>query len=314
MGRAVAGHVDLDALLAIARTAGPLDAKPWDPHHLLTRSPERSAVIVSPRADRAGLAQPRVAIAGGRAFTFRYPETDELLIAAGCEPVVFDPLTDTELPAGTAGLWLGGGFPEVHAKELAGNKPLLAAIRDAIADGVPTVAECAGLLYLCRELDGEPMVGALPGTSAMTAKLTMGYREATAEADSLLGRVGETITGHEFHRTTADPGERAAWVLDGRRDGVSSPTLHASYLHVHWAGHPQLARRFTDAVHHRWLSRTAPQEATADLGVALRAETTSSASAIRQARLPSAVVRVEPSQQHPGADLAHHGTGISRPD
>ena len=162
---------------------------------------------------------------------------------------MFDPLADTELPEGTAGLWLGGGFPEVHAKELAGNKPLLAAIRDAIADGMPTVAECAGLLYLCQELDGEPMVGALPGTSAMTARLTMGYREATAEADSLLGRVGETITGPEFHRTAADPGETVAWLLDGRRDGVATPTLHASYLHVHWAGHPHLARRFADAVH-----------------------------------------------------------------
>ena len=76
----------------------------------------------------------------------------------------------------------------------------------------------------------------------------MGYREATAEADSLLGRVGETITGHEFHRTAADPGETAAWLLDGRRDGVATPTLHASYLHVHWAGNPHLARRFADAV------------------------------------------------------------------
>ena len=262
MGRAVAEHVDLDALLAIARTASPLDAEPWVPF-LEPGASTQSAATASRRAeptDEAGRVEirgsapdsatrPKVAIAGGRAFTFRYPETDELLIAAGCEPVVFDPLADTELPEGTAGLWLGGGFPEVHAKELAGNKPLLAAIRDAIADGMPTVAECAGLLYLCQELDGEPMVGALPGTSAMTARLTMGYREATAEADSLLGRVGETITGHEFHRTAADPGETAAWLLDGRRDGVATPTLHASYLHVHWAGHPHLARRFADAVH-----------------------------------------------------------------
>jgi cobyrinic acid a,c-diamide synthase len=262
MGRAVAEHVDLDALLAIARTASPLDAVPWVPL-LEPGASTQSAATASRRAEPTGEAgrveveglaperrtRPKVAIAGGRAFTFRYPETDELLIAAGCEPVVFDPLADTELPEGTAGLWLGGGFPEVHAKELAGNKPLLAAIRDSIADGMPTVAECAGLLYLCQELDGEPMVGALPGTSAMTARLTMGYREATAEADSLLGRVGETITGHEFHRTAADPGETAAWLLDGRRDGVATPTLHASYLHVHWAGHPHLARRFADAVH-----------------------------------------------------------------
>ena len=238
MGDVVAAHVDLDALLALAGTAPPLAAEPWRP----PLAPPRGA---------GATGRPRVAVAGGRAFTFRYAETDELLIAGGCEPVVFDPLTDTALPAGTAGLWLGGGFPEVHARELAANTELLAAIRDAIAAGVPTVAECAGLLYLCRELDGEAMVGALPGTAAMTARLTMGYREATVETDTLLGRVGETVTGHEFHRTAAAPGDQPAWLLDGRPDGVATPTIHASYLHTHWAGHPQLAQRFTDAVH-RW--------------------------------------------------------------
>ena len=91
-----------------------------------------------------------VAIAAGRAFTFRYTETDELLRAAGCEPVVFDPTSDQQLPAGTAGLYLGGGFPEVHAAELAANDALRSAIRAAIDAGTPTVAECAGLIYLCR--------------------------------------------------------------------------------------------------------------------------------------------------------------------
>ena len=232
MGEAVARHVDLDALQRLAAAAPELDAEPWRP----------------PVTDRGG-GRPKVAIAGGRAFTFRYPETDELLLAAGCEPVVFDPLTDQALPEGTAGLWLGGGFPEVHAADLAANRALLADIRAAVEAGLPTVAECAGLLYLSERLDGEPMVGALPGVTAMTAKLTMGYREATAESDSLLGRVGETVRGHEFHRTTADPGPTAAWLIDGRRDGAASPTLHASYLHTHWAGHPELAQRFADAVH-----------------------------------------------------------------
>lgn len=244
MGEVVASHVDLDALLALAGTAPALAAEPWRPP-------------LSPPAGAGAARRPKVAIAGGRAFTFRYPETDELLIAAGCEPVVFDPLSDTALPPGTAGLWLGGGFPEVHARELAANTALLSAIRDAVADGMPTVAECAGLLYLCRELDGEPMVGALPGTAAMTARLTMGYREATAETDSLLGRVGETITGHEFHRTAADPGDPPAWLLAGRPDGVATSSIHASYLHTHWAGHPQLAERFTDAVHRRWAGAAA---------------------------------------------------------
>jgi len=234
MGAVVAEHLDLDELRRIAGMAGPLAATPWDP-----------AAVVTPPSDL----RPVVAVAGGRAFTFRYPETDELLRAAGCLPVTFDPMTDTALPEGTAGLWIGGGFPEMHATDLAGNASLREAVREAVADGMPTVAECAGLLYLCRQLDGHPMVGALPHTSAMTARLTMGYRSATTGRDTLLGRVGETVTGHEFHRTHCEAGDPPAWLLDGRPDGVASTTLHASYLHVHWAGHPQLAQRFADAVH-----------------------------------------------------------------
>ncbi len=250
MGEAVAEHLDLDAILALARTAEALASPAWDP-----------AAVVSPPSSR----RPRVAVAGGRAFTFRYPETDELLIAAGCEPVVFDPMQDATLPANVSGLWLGGGFPEVHATELDANATLLADIRQRVAAGLPTVAECAGLLYLCQSVDGHHMVGAIAADAQMAARLTMGYRNAAADGDTLLGRVGETITGHEFHRTeiigegtapvrvgadgSLTPGV-PAWHLDGRTDGVATATLHASYLHVHWAGHPQLAQRFADAVHH----------------------------------------------------------------
>ena len=127
-------------------------------------------------------------------------------------------------------------------------------IASAVAAGLPTVAECAGLLYLCDSLDGEQMAGALPGTAAMTGRLTMGYREATTERATLLGRPGERVTGHEFHRTHVTPeagsaGLEPAWLVDGRPTGFASPTLHASYLHTHWAGHPQLAERFAAAVH-----------------------------------------------------------------
>lgn len=305
MGEVVASHVDLDALLALAGTAPPLAAEPWRPP-------------LSPPAGAGAARRPKVAIAGGRAFTFRYPETDELLIAAGCEPVVFDPLSDTALPPGTAGLWLGGGFPEVHATELAANTALLSAIRDAVAEGMPTVAECAGLLYLCRELDGEPMVGALPGTAAMTARLTMGYREATTETDSLLGRVGETITGHEFHRTAADPGDPPAWLLAGRPDGVATSSIHASYLHTHWAGHPQLAERFTDAVHRRWAGAAPSEPDLAHHGDKdLAPDLVDFAVNVRQPRTPGwlveAMTRDANWAAYPNPDLAraaiaaHHG-------
>ena len=134
--------------------------------------------------------RPVVAMAGGRAFTFRYAETEELLRAAGCDVVEFDPLADSALPAGTAGIYLGGGFPEVHAAELAENRCLMAELRSAGAAGIPTVAECAGLLYLCRSLDGTPMVGAVPADAAMTPRLTLGYRTATSPGDSVLTERG----------------------------------------------------------------------------------------------------------------------------
>ncbi|MCW2759039.1 MAG: cobyrinic acid ac-diamide synthase [Nocardioidaceae bacterium] len=238
---AVAEHVDLDAVLTLAGKAPDLDAEPWDPGRVFQDALQRVE----------GHSTPVVAVAGGRAFTFRYAETEELLRAAGCDVVTFDPMTDPHLPAGTAGIYLGGGFPEVHAADLAGNASLLADLRAAVAAGVPTVAECAGLLYLAHTLDGIPMVDAVDASAVMTERLTLRYPTATAPADSLLGRTGEEVTGHEFHRTHTDPvrGATAAWTVDGEDVGFAGPTLHASYLHTHWAGHPQLAQRFADAVH-----------------------------------------------------------------
>jgi len=236
LGAQVTRHLDLGALLDVARQAPDLDATPWSPFHAM-------------RA--AGPGKPVVAMAGGRAFTFRYAETEELLRAAGCDVVTVDPLTDAALPPGTRGIYLGGGFPEVYAAELAANRALLGDLRAAVSDGIPTVAECAGLLYLARTLDGTPMVGAVPAEAAMTKRLTLRYPEAIAAGDTLLTQAGEKITGHEFHRTQTDPpaGDRPAWEIDGTPSGFTGPTWHASYLHVHWAGHPHLTQRFADAVY-----------------------------------------------------------------
>lgn len=232
----VAEHVDLDAVLTLARTAPDLPGAPWD----------AAAEVAAPTSGR-----PVVAMAGGRAFTFRYTETEELLRAAGCDVVTFDPLSDPALPPGTAGIYLGGGFPEVHARALTDNAGLRRDLGAAIADGVPTVAECAGLLYLSDSLDSSPMVGAIAARAEMTERLTLRYPTLTAGADTLLTRRGEQITGHEFHRTHTRPeaGPTPAWEVDGVPVGYAGPRLHASYLHTHWAGHPQLAQRFADAVH-----------------------------------------------------------------
>ena len=275
----VADHLDLPAIVAIAHSAPDLTRMPWSPSAALASAhfstPPPPSAPSSSRCSGAAkpggshrTQRPVVAVAGGRSFTFRYAETEELLHAAGLEPVHFDPTTDLDLPHGTAGLYLGGGFPEVHATELTANHELRQAIRSAVDRGMPTVAECAGLLYLCRSVDGHEMVGALPATAAMGPRLTLGYRAAVATVDSLLGPAGQRVTGHEFHRTTVTagvdkvaPGRVIAaghpgWLLDGRPDGLSldpagtgRPTVHASYLHTHWAGHPRLAARFAEAVH-----------------------------------------------------------------
>lgn len=233
LGEQVSKHLDLDALLAVARSAPDLDASPWSPHEEMRPG---------------GAERPVVAVAGGRAFTFRYPETDELLAAAGCDIVVFDPLSDPALPTGTRGIYLGGGFPEVYAAELAANRSLLDDLGRAAAAGVPTVAECAGLLYLAEALDGVAMAGVVPTRAAMAKRLTLRYPTATATSDSLLARAGERATGHEFHRTAVDH-DGDAWEIDGVGTGFATDTLHASYLHVHWAGHPAMAQRFADAAH-----------------------------------------------------------------
>ncbi|MGY1639548.1 cobyrinate a,c-diamide synthase [Geodermatophilus sp. SYSU D00703] len=234
LGEVVAGALDLDAVLRLARSAPGLDAVPWDPAAEVRRVEGR----------------PRIAVAGGAAFTFGYAENTELLAAAGADVVTVDPLRDEHLPAGTAGLVVGGGFPEVHAAELSANAVLRADVVALAERGAPVAAECAGLLYLTRSLDGVPMCGVLDADAAMSAGLTLGYREAVALADSALAPAGTRVRGHEFHRTVVTPaaGTRPAWRWAGSApEGFVAGGVHASYLHLNWAGSPALAERFVAA-------------------------------------------------------------------
>jgi cobyrinic acid a,c-diamide synthase len=234
LGEVVADGVDLDAVLTLARTAPPLDADAWDP-----------TAEVAPVAGR-----PRVAIAGGPAFTFGYAENAELLAAAGAEVVTVDPLRDEALPEGTAGLVIGGGFPEVYGAELSANESLRADVAALAARGGPVAAECAGLLYLARELDGIPMCGVLDVTTSMSPRLTLGYRAAVATTDSVLAAAGTRVRGHEFHRTQVDPvaGPAPAWQWSAAGpEGFVQGGVHASYLHLNWAGRPSIAERFVAA-------------------------------------------------------------------
>ncbi|MFI7575545.1 cobyrinate a,c-diamide synthase [Micromonospora sp. NPDC049497] len=228
----VTSTVDLDAVLDLARTAPPLTVPAWDP----------ATAVGGP----AGQNRPVVAVAGGPAFTFSYAETTELLTAAGADVVTVDPLRDPALPSGTRAVVLGGGFPEVHAEALSANASLRADL--AAFDG-PVVAECAGLLYLGKSLEGAPMCGRLDHTARMTGRLTLGYRDAVAAVDSPVHTAGERVRGHEFHRTVTDPGhgQHPAWRFDDADYGFVSGRVHASYLHTHWAGHPYAARRLVEA-------------------------------------------------------------------
>ena len=224
---------DLEGLLALARSAPPLDAEAWAP----------------PAAPSPAGRRPVVAVAGGAAFTFSYAEHGELLRAAGAEVVTFDPLRDESLPEGTSGLVIGGGFPEMYAAELAANEPLRKAVAGLAASGAPVAAECAGLLYLARSLDGTPMCGVLDADARMSERLTLGYRDAVAVNDSVLAPSGTRMRGHEFHRTVIEPGAGplAAWGLrqpERRVEGFVRGGVHASYVHTHWAGAPGVAARF----------------------------------------------------------------------
>ncbi|GAB3657585.1 cobyrinate/hydrogenobyrinate a,c-diamide synthase [Glycomyces tarimensis] len=227
LGDTVAEGLDLEAVLRIARSAPALDAQPW--------RPEPGAVP----------GRPVVAVAGGPAFTFVYTEHRELLEAAGAEVADVDPLRDESLPEGTGAAYLGGGFPEVHASELAANTGLAAGLRGLADAGGAIVAECGGLLYLCRSLDGRRMVGLIDAEAEFTERLTLGYRTARAVSPGPLGPEGTAVRGHEFHRTAVTPraGAQAAWVFDdGAPEGFNARGVHASFLHTAWAAAPEMAR------------------------------------------------------------------------
>ncbi len=248
---------DLDALLALARGAAPLSGEAWDPAAGLGPAPASPGASAHPPGPGpttgrgAPARRPVVAVAGGAAFTFSYAEHAELLAAAGAEVVTFDPLRDERLPDGTAGLVIGGGFPEVYTPELSANEPLREAVAELARSGAPVAAECAGLLYLARELDGKPMCGVLDARARMSGRLTLGYRDAVAVSDSVLAAAGTRTRGHEFHRTVVEPGAGTApaWGLhapERRVEGFVQGYVHASYLHTHWAARPDVARRFVD--------------------------------------------------------------------
>ncbi len=246
----VATQVDLSALLdrsmVAASSSWTVPEGLWPEAALATRVP--------------------IAVAQDEAFSFAYSANLALLEAWGAEIMPFSPLHDAQVPAGAAGVLLGGGFPELYAGALGSNVPMLDSVRAAAARGVPIYGECGGLMYLGESLtDGDAnthvLAGVVPLRSSMSkARLTLGYRTATARRDGPLVSKGQVLRGHEFHWSTLDvalDAGVAAYELGDRSalEGYARGNVWASYVHLHFASDPRLAPRFLATCAHAAATR-----------------------------------------------------------
>ncbi len=202
----------------------------------------------------------KIAIARDAAFNFYYPDNLEKLQALGAELVFWSPLKQTQIPDDVQGLYFGGGFPEVFAKELSQNTSALQSVKAAILAGIPTYAECGGLMYLCEEImDFEQkfwkMAGIIPTTAIMGKRLKLGYYQAKILRDTPLFAKGTIVKGHEFHRSQLQT-ESIAPLYEMQRFKTTEikekqlegwghlPNLHASYFHLNWGAYPEIPIRF----------------------------------------------------------------------
>ncbi|MHC1785197.1 MAG: cobyrinate a,c-diamide synthase [Anaerolineaceae bacterium] len=204
---------------------------------------------------------PVIAVARDEAFNFNYQENIDLLRHAGAEIKYFSPLHDSNLPIGTSGIILSGGFPELYAREISENHIIQQALQTAMKRNLPIYAECGGLMALTQSItdfQGKEyrMLGLLPGRTVMTKQLHMGYRQAAAVSDSWLFHQGETIRGHEFHYSVWEgrpddlPSAYSLIPPDGKNspilEGVNVGRLWASYIHLSFWAKPELATRFVN--------------------------------------------------------------------
>lgn len=227
--------VDLDGLVNLARTAEPLQYMP------LEIKPEGAV---------------KIAVARDKAFCFYYQDSLDLLAMLGAEIVPFSPLNDSHLPE-CDGVFLGGGYPELYAKQLSGNESLRAELRNKLEEGLPCYAECGGFMYLMEGYrDNErfyPWTGAVKGTCWMTDKLVrFGYVTMTAETDNVLCKAGDSIHAHEFHYSDSDQNGSAFTAAKAGRSNSwpaaqANDTLYAGYPHLHLWGNISFAKNFVKA-------------------------------------------------------------------
>ncbi len=241
-------HVDLTAILDLARSAARLDVEDPPPPTAVRRL--------------------RLGVARDEAFHFYYHDNLEELARRGVDWVPFSPLADSRLPDDLDGLYFGGGYPEVHADRLSANHGMLAEVRHFAASGRVVYAECGGLMYLGRSLatgDGaiHAMAGVLPIHTAILKKLAkLGYAEVRWSADSLWGSAGEHARGHEFHyseiagRDEPADGWQAAYAVCRRGEslvpgGLCKGNILAGYVHLHWASRPEMTGHFLSCCEER---------------------------------------------------------------
>jgi cobyrinic acid a,c-diamide synthase len=236
LAEAVARGIDLEALVRLAGAAPPASPRP-----LPAASP-----VDGPRV--------AVAVLGGRAFSFSYPDNLEALEEAGAELIELDALADPCLPAQVRALYACGGFPEVFAEQLEANTKLLADVRAKVGAGLVTWAECGGALWLGGSLDGHRLCGAIPATGVLGSRVTVGYRTGTLRTDTPVGPRGTVLRGHEHHYSVLDPPGDAIELVGragARLEGWATPRLLATYLHVHLGGDRGPAERFVAAAAER---------------------------------------------------------------
>lgn len=235
LGREMAATVDIDRILALAAGAPPLEGR---------LPPVKKGAPV------------RIGVARDKAFCFYYAENLSLLEKMGAEICEFSPLDDVALPADIAGLYLGGGYPELYAGALSQNEAMRGSVRAAAQRGMPIWAECGGFLYLQEELADDagrafPMVGALPGRAANSSRLArFGYLTLTAREDTLFSGPGGAVRGHEFHYWDSDHNGDActARKTSGREWPCvqASENLFAGFPHLYLWSNPAFARQFLE--------------------------------------------------------------------
>ncbi|WDP90819.1 MAG: cobyrinate a,c-diamide synthase [Desulfobacter sp.] len=203
----------------------------------------------------------RIAVARDKAFCFYYPDNLDILKSAGAEILMFSPLEDDTLPENIDGIYFGGGYPELNAGRLAEQTGLLEQVKAASRAGMPIYGECGGFMYLCRNIagdDGEEtgrMCGIFDFDVRMSKRLrSLGYREITLNADTLIGRKGDVIRGHEFHYSSiaggGDDNAASIYKVTSRAgqeislQGFQKKNTLGSYLHVHFGSNPNAARQF----------------------------------------------------------------------